>query len=133
MGQKDAKYVISEEERDRFLKYSIEQFAASTTYKKAQKQLQGFEAASQMDNVAIFAEREAYAHALQAVAFINNLPVPAPLSILMLLPERMIEIDEHTITSDTFLSAAAKIIFDNLNRQKRVAQKMMIAIRINST
>lgn len=63
----------------------------------------------------------------------NIQPVPAPLSILMLLPDTMIEIDERTITSDTFLCAAGKIIFDNLNRQKRVAQKMMIAIRINST
>lgn len=123
MGQKDAKYAITEEERDRFLKYSIEQFSASKTYEKIQKQLQGLESAMQMDDAAVCAEREAYAHALQAVASMNVQPAPAPLSIPVLPPEPAIEIDERTISADTLLSVAGKIILDNRKQAKEGATK----------
>lgn len=119
-GREDAEYAITDEERDNFLKYSLEQAATSKTYEKVQKQLQDLEAVLQMDVAAIFAEREAYAHALQAVASINNLPAPAA---PLLISEPVPEIDERTITADTLLSAAGKIILDNRKEAKEGAAK----------
>lgn len=119
-GREDAEYAITDEERDNFLKYSLEQAATSKTYEKVQKQLQDLEAVLKMDVAAIFAEREAYAHALQAVASINSLPAPAA---PLLISEPVPEIDERTITADTLLSAAGKIILDNRKEAKEGAPK----------
>lgn len=121
MGREDAEHASTEKERDDFLKYSVEQLAASKTYEKVQEQLKTLENALQTDAAALAAEREAYAHALQSVASMNVQPVPAP--ILVQPPAPTIEMDERTITADTLLSAAGKIILDNRKQAKEGASK----------
>ncbi|UCA44774.1 tyrosine-type recombinase/integrase [Pseudochrobactrum sp. XF203] len=121
MGREDAEHASTDKEREDFLKYSVEQLAASKTYEKVQEQLKTLENALQTDAAALAAEREAYAHALQSVASMNVQPVPAP--ILVQPPAPTIEMDERIITADTFLSAAGKIILDNRKQAKEGAAK----------
>ena len=70
--------------------------------------------ALQTDAAALTAERAAYAHALSAVASIQaNIAPPAPVPELMPAPvERSEHEDERTITAETLLSVAGKIILD---------------------